>query len=216
MKSKTIDIWEQTVKNPPKDYQEYFIAEERFLLSNISKDLIVLDVGCGAGRTMRKISPFVKKVIGVDNDPEAIKISKENLGNIDNAEVYLEDVEKTHFEDKIFDVIFIGLTFCNFSESKYKIISEIKRILKDDGKFIFSVFNENALSSREETYKFYEGGYTVINRSKGLVKFNKDNAISEQFNKDEIRDILNKTTFKIEETAKGKMFYIFSCIKNIK
>jgi len=38
MKSRTVDIWEQTVKNPPKDYLEYFIAEKIFLKKNISKE----------------------------------------------------------------------------------------------------------------------------------------------------------------------------------
>ena len=213
MKSRTIDIWEQTIKNPPKAYQEYFIAEKNFLKQNISKDSIVLDVGSGAGRSMKELAPSVKEIIGIDNDPASIKISERNLKNINNTKVYHEDIENTHFEDQTFDIIFIGLTFCNFGESKYKVLSEIKRILKDNGTFIFSVFNENALSSREETYQHYEGGYTIIDKNKGLVRFNKDHAISEQFSKDEIKSILNKTGFKINKSISGKMFYIFSCNK---
>ncbi len=213
MKSRTIDIWEQTVKNPPKDYQEYFIAEKNFLKNNISKESITLDIGSGSGRIIKELAPYVKKFVGIDNDPEAIELSKELLDNIKNVEVYLEDAEKTHFKNKTFDVVFIGLTFCNFGESKFRVLSEIKRILKDDGKFIFSVFNENALSSREETYRHYDGGYTILDRKKGLVRFNKDNAISEQFSKDEIRSILDKAGFKINESISGKMFHIFSSKK---
>ena len=213
MKSRTVDIWEQTVKNPPKDYLEYFIAEKVFLKKNISKELILLDIGSGSGRTIKELAPHVKKFVGIDNDPEAIELLKKHLDNIKNAEVYLEDAEKTHFNDETFDIVFIGLTFCNFGESRFRVLSEIKRILKCDGKFIFSVFNENALSSREETYQHYEGGYTIIDRKKGIVRFGKDNAISEQFSKDEIKNILDKVGFKINESISGKMFHIFSCKK---
>ncbi len=213
MKSKTVDIWEQTVQNPPKDYQGYFIAEKKFLKNNISRESIILDVGSGSGRTIKELASLVKKFIGIDNDPEAIKLSKETLKDIKNAEVYLEDVEKTHFNNKTFDIVFIGLTFCNFGESKFRVLSEIKRILKDNGKFIFSVFNENALPSREEAYKYYEGGYTIIDKEKGLVKFNKNNAISEQFSENEIKDILDKTDFEVLNLEKGKIYYILSCRK---
>lgn len=213
MKSKTIDIWEKTVNNPPQGYKQYFKIEKDYLIKNISNDALFLDIGSGAGRTIKEICTHVKEAIGVDNDPEAIEYSKKVLKGIPNVNVFLEDAENTHFNNNSFDIIFIGLTFCNFGDTKFSVLSEIKRILKDDGKFIFSVFNENALGYRERAYKEYEGGYTIVDKKKGSVEFNKNKAISEQFSEDEIRDIVKRAGFRINEILKGEMYYLLSCSK---
>ena len=214
MESRTIDIWEQTAKNPPEEYLEYFKTEKEFLSNNLSTDFIVLDVGSGTGRTIRELAKSVKKFIGIDNDKTAIEASKKYLNGVKNAEIFFEDAESMHFKDNTFDVVFIGLTFCNFAESKMAVLREIKRVLKDDGSLIFSVFNEDSLKIRMKTYKDYYGGYTIIDKNKGTVRFDKDGGISEQFSKEEITKILSDADFKILEIIRGKMFYLIKARKN--
>jgi ubiquinone/menaquinone biosynthesis C-methylase UbiE len=59
-----------------------------------------------------------------------------------------------HFEDNIFDyVLCLGNTFGNFGKNKYKILREMKRVTKNNGKIILSVYSEKALPERIKGYK---------------------------------------------------------------
>jgi ubiquinone/menaquinone biosynthesis C-methylase UbiE len=60
MKSKTISLWDAIIKNPPESFKEYFDEEKKFIEKNILKDDIVLDLGCGTGRTVKIISKICK------------------------------------------------------------------------------------------------------------------------------------------------------------
>ncbi len=209
MESKTISVWDRLVENASKSYKEYFEEEKKFLEDKISKSDVVLDLGCGTGRTIKIISPICKEIIGIDNDKNAVKNGKENIKDLSNAKILLEDAEKTSFKDKTFDVVFIGLTFVNFGDTKTKILNEIRRILKNRGRLIFSVYNENSVSERTKMYK--ESGvddFSIDNE--GNIKFGF--AISETFSKDRIIKILKKAGFKILDIKKGEIFYLIEAI----
>jgi len=209
MESKTISAWDRLVENPSEGYKQDFIEEERFLKEKISKDDIVLDLGCGTGRTIKIIFPISKKVIGIDNDPDAISVGKENIKDLTNAEIHLEDAEKTQFNDDSFDVVFIGGTFVNFGDTKTKILKEIKRILKDNGKLIFTVYNEDSTEERSEMYKKLGIEDFVIDNEKN-IRF--EFAISETFSKEKITKILENAGFEVESIKKGKVFYFIEAI----
>lgn len=212
MKSETINTWNRLVKNAPNCLKEYFVEEEKFLKNNIFKKDVVLDIGCGTGRTILIISPISKKIIGIDNDRNAFEEGKNNIKTLDNAEIYLEDAEEMHFEDKTFDIVFIGLSFVNFGESKFKILKGIKRILKDSGKLIFSVYNEEALEERLNMYKREDKNLKVDKEGKVTFSFGQE-TISEQFSKEEISKILINNSFKISKIIKGGIFYLIKSKK---
>jgi len=205
MESKTINYWEQVEKNPTESYKEFFDAEKKFLKENVLKNSVVLDVGCGTGELMKLLSPIVKKITGIDNDENAIKRCKENLKGLDNVEIFLEDAEKMHFKDNSFDVIIcMGTTFDNFGKTKTKILLEIKRLLKNNGIFIFSVYNENALEERLKIYNKYWKDF--VNKREGVIVYKE--VISEQFSKEQITSILKEADFKILDIVKGGIFYL--------
>jgi ubiquinone/menaquinone biosynthesis C-methylase UbiE len=133
MESKSIDMWDKMVEDASDGFKEYFEEEEKFLRDNINQSDEVLDLGCGTGRTLMVISPISKSVVGIDNDKNAVRSAKRNTNGLTNTKILLEDAEETSFKDNTFDVIFIGLTFVNFAETKTKILNEIKRILKKMG-----------------------------------------------------------------------------------
>src|SRR3989344_4482540 len=58
MKSKTISEWEKLVKNPTEEYREYFDYEYEYLKNNLSKNILALDIGCGDGRTIKKLAKY--------------------------------------------------------------------------------------------------------------------------------------------------------------
>jgi len=97
MKSRTFNGWDMTTKKAPEGYKIAFAKEEPYLLENVPKDSIVLDVGCGNGRILRLLASQVKKIIGIDNDSNAIERSKEALKDSQNVEIYSEDA----FEERM-------------------------------------------------------------------------------------------------------------------
>jgi len=212
MKSKTIRFWENVEENPPKSYKEFFEEERKFLLKHIPQNCILLDVGCGDGRNLGFFSSICKKVFGIDNDKYSIKKSKEIACTLKNVEVTLEDAEKTHFNDKTFDIIAIIGTFCNLGKTKQKVLLEMKRVLKDNGFLIITIYNENALKERLKIYNKYNFK-KFVHKGNGTIIIN--NIISEQFSKEQIGEILNTAGFKIIDIFKGSIFYLIKSKKRL-
>ena len=75
-----------------------FLKEEiRSILiykSDVNDSDIVLDINCGVGEISSEFSNLAQKVYAIDESPQAITISQENIkkhGNIDNVELMNEN-----------------------------------------------------------------------------------------------------------------------------
>ncbi len=206
MESKTITPWDKLMNNPPQKFKNYIIEEEKFLKENIKEKDIVLEIGCGTGRTMQIISKLCREIIGIDNDKSAVNEGVKKIHGLKNAKIIFEDGEKMSFSNSYFDKIFIGFTFSNFGNTKDKILFEIKRVLKNNGLLLFNVYNEFSLDDRLKNYERYDAGNFIV-KENGLVEFNYD-AISEQISEKQIRKILIDNNFEILEIKKLDIFYL--------
>jgi glycosyltransferase involved in cell wall biosynthesis/ubiquinone/menaquinone biosynthesis C-methylase UbiE len=97
---------------------------------------VVLDAACGTGYGSHYLAEFAKEVIGIDISKEAITYAKEHYQR-ENIQFKAMDVHNLEFPDKYFDAV------CSFEtlehlEEPVKFVSEVKRVLKDDGIFIIS------------------------------------------------------------------------------
>jgi ubiquinone/menaquinone biosynthesis C-methylase UbiE len=113
----------------------------------------ILDIACGTGKSTE---PLVRKgieVCGVDIDPLMIQEAKKqaSLKGLD-IEYSIAEAENLPFEDGYFDAVTVGTAFHWFVNEIA--MSEIKRVLKDDGLlFVFwtlttkNVPEEDAISS---------------------------------------------------------------------
>ena len=109
--------------------------------------ITIVDIGCGGGVAIKhftKISP-VSRVLGIDISPDMVKLARAvNREAISNgrANISCESVEEISIESKSVNLITI-FDNINFWTSYEKAFSEIKRILKDDGKlFIINEYPE--------------------------------------------------------------------------
>jgi 2-polyprenyl-3-methyl-5-hydroxy-6-metoxy-1,4-benzoquinol methylase len=100
----------------------------------------VLDLGCGEGYNARILAGKGATVVGVDFSPKLIKLAKEkemkeNLGTTyyisDAAD--MKDVQSNHFD---LVVCFMALQDI---ENYEKALTEVARVLKEGGRFIFSI-----------------------------------------------------------------------------
>jgi len=106
------------------------------LIGNV-KDKIILDIGCGFGDHIKRLSKRgAKKIIGFDASSELIKIAKEQ--NITFSEFYIGNMnQKLRFKNQIFDIVFSSLAL-HYVKNLNQLLSEIHRVLKKGGVFIFS------------------------------------------------------------------------------
>ena len=137
------------------------------ILKNETKTKDVLDFGCGIGNLTEKVINFYpKKIVAVDISEEAIKKARNNPNlNKKNIEYRVENCEDLNLNSDSFDVAYGSgiLHHLNLNKS----LSELKRILKKDGKIIFiepmatnpiinlyRKFTPNARTSDEHPFKF--------------------------------------------------------------
>ncbi|MBU4070341.1 MAG: class I SAM-dependent methyltransferase [Nanoarchaeota archaeon] len=207
---KNIEYWEKILKNPPNSYKKWFEKEKKYLQKNITKNSKVLEVGCGEGRSLKDILPLTKNITGIDYDKKAVNDAKKNFKDFPKIKILKADAHKLPFKNKSFDFVICMTTFANFGNKKYIVLKEMNRVLKDKGFIIISVFSEDALKERMKVYKKHKVKIKKINN--GKVIFDKSEKmldyISEQFSKNELKKIFNKTNLKIIEIKKIGIAYI--------
>lgn len=211
---KNIDYHEALLQSLPDSYRTWFDTERSYLLNHIRPNAKVLDVACGIGRSIKDILPATKNITAIDHDLTAIIKATEQFADIPTVQILHAEAENLPFEDNSFDYVISMGSFMNFADRKYKILSEMKRVLKSDGEMIVSSFSENALEERMKVYKRLaeldikeiRGGTVIFDQSAG------DN-ISEQFSKAELIDIFTKSELKIIDIKEVSIAYICALAK---
>ena len=106
----------------------------------IRSDSVILDVGCGGGKTVNKLAQLAPqgKVYGIDYSVEMVKFSKKinkTLIAQNRTEIIEESVEKTDFKNDFFDLVTAIETYY-FWSNLLAAFKEIHRVLKPDGKLL--------------------------------------------------------------------------------
>ncbi|EAR00977.1 class I SAM-dependent methyltransferase [Maribacter sp. HTCC2170] len=115
------------------------ISRELAQLANI-KNSKVLDVGCGLGGPCRMLADeFNCTTTGIDLSEEFINAASklsDLVGLSDSTQFIYGNANDLPFEDKTFDVVWTQHVQMNVDDKK-KFYSEIARVLKNDGFFIY-------------------------------------------------------------------------------
>ena len=169
----------------PQELKQYRKAEDNYLLKVVKPNSIILDVGCGEGMHLKLLAKISKKLFGIDYSKSMLEIARRELSNFNNVELFLEEANKTHFQNNYFDYsICMFNTFGNIPPPEQKsVLDELKRITKKDGKIIISVYSENALEVQKEFYRNI--GLEIIKIDDNFVYTNQD-FISERFTKEKL------------------------------
>ncbi len=123
------------------------------------------DISCGTGNMLKLISdshPKDLSLYGVDLSPKSVEVAKAKLDG--HATLLVGDVESIPLEDASMDVVLNMHSFHHYPRPIHA-LSEIKRILKDDGVLYF-VENDFRHLNRIRANLML----TLMNHKKGDVK----------------------------------------------
>lgn len=189
-----LDYWKKIIHTSEPLIKDWFKKEKIYLKTNIKKDSIVLDVGCGFGRDIILLTKIAKEIVGIDNDRKLfLEINKE-LSKYKNVKIFLEDAKKMHFCNDFFDyVICMGNTFGNLGKDQVQILKEMKRVTKEGGRIIISVYSEKALNIRIKEYRRVK---VKIKKVKDGKFYSIEGITSEQFTKEKLKRIFKSAGLK--------------------
>jgi trans-aconitate 2-methyltransferase len=127
--------WDATTYDRISDAQESW-GQEILEYRKWKGNEIVLDAGCGSGRTTKILSIKVPqgKVIAVDSDLSMIRLAKENLAKFSNIEFIKMDISQLELAEKV-DVVFSNATIHWILNHK-KVFERFWHILNLDGQLL--------------------------------------------------------------------------------
>jgi ubiquinone/menaquinone biosynthesis C-methylase UbiE len=138
---------------PPR-VQQYLRAEIEFVLEKIRLGDVVLDLGCGYGRTMRPLVRKARFVVGVDISSSSLSLAQ-SLHNLSRSCLFLEmDAAKLAFLDGTFDVVVcIQNGISAFHRDPLRLFQESVRVAKPAGVVLFSTYSEKFWGHRLEWFR---------------------------------------------------------------
>lgn len=170
---------------------EYFVERENKNpdRKNISKIIIsmlgdvkgkkILDAGCGASRDASLLAKAGARVTGVDISPKMLELAKKTCAGPD-VELYMKDMQKTSFPDKEFDII-ISIFSVAYKKNLADLLSEFKRVLKENGKLLISTVHP-IRKMMKYTKNYFETGKHWEKWENGMKTFNYYRTVEEYIN----------------------------------
>lgn len=127
-----------TLTNMNDDHAE--LTDEGLKKLNLPKNAVCLDVGCGGGRTLARLSELAPygKIYGVDISETAVKCAKSyNIKDVKSGKITVKmgSASALPFPKETFDAVTAVETFY-FWENKPQAVKNIYEVLKSGGEFI--------------------------------------------------------------------------------
>lgn len=147
-------------------------AQERAALASVIEEIRgkrILDIGIGAGRTVRALRAISADYVGVDYVQEMVDHCRSQFPGARFERVDARSM--TQFDDGSFDLVFFscnGISMVDH-DGRMAILKEVRRILSSRGAFIFSTCNRDS-PQYEAIFRFPELQWTR-NPAKLLVRW---------------------------------------------
>lgn len=140
------DLYSNTIHC--RDYHFVLRLHEvsKLITSTTKPEAKILDLGCGAGVLTEHLLERGYKVDGADMSDDMLSLARERLAKFprDNYSLFKADCERLTIPDASYDLVACIGVF-GYIDEVNSAISEIKRILRPNGKVIISVRNYDNL-----------------------------------------------------------------------
>ncbi|HOX81986.1 MAG TPA: methyltransferase domain-containing protein [Chryseolinea sp.] len=163
--------------------------------SDPSKEITILDVGCGGGDILRLIDAWAKrknkkvKLVGIDANPNIIAFAKNNLNDLPHVQFESIDIFSSEFQSITCDVVIGTLFFHHFSQHQLSLFfSGLKKqvrigiVINDIHRHALAYYSIKILTS-------------LFSKS-AMVKFDAPLSVLRAFTKSELIEILTKAKMR--------------------
>lgn len=209
---------EDCVKKYSEDVDDVKLwASEKHIFSKyIKKTDKILDVGCGAGRTTINLyKDGFTNIVGLDLAANLLGFAKEYCKkNHLNIKFVNQSATNIKFKDETFDAVIFsynGLMCIPGEENRKKAVSEIHRVLKTNGVFIFTAHdrdNPKFLKFWQEEKQRWENGM----KDKRLDKFG-DRLMPDEFGQESYIHIPSK--IEVKELCESAGLKVLESVNNL-
>lgn len=133
--------------------RKYTLLKKLQLISKFYRTGNILDIGCGTGEFLNTCKNAKWSTLGIEPDPDARKMAKDNYG-LDVR----EEAELTNLEPQTFDIISMWHVLEHVPRLNER-VEDLKRLIKPNGTIIIAVPNCNSLDAKK--YKEHWAAYDV-------------------------------------------------------
>ena len=159
-----------------------------WIISNykIAKGMKVLELGCGTGDMWKNRASLISncsKLILSDFSEGMVTVTKENVGNYDNIEYKVIDIQEIPYENETFDIVIANMMLYHVPDI-YKGLTEVRRVLKKGGDFYCATYGEHGI---------------IEYLSKLLAAYGVEDNINKNFTLQNGYEILSKSFSKVEK-----------------
>ena len=166
---KSIDILEREER---KIWQN---PDEILKTIEIKPEFVVADLGCGSGFLTVPLSRKTMRVYGIDIQKEMLEFLEQKIRNmkIENTRLLLSKENEIPLGNESVDLL-VSMNALHEFNDKERMVEEIKRVLKQDGKALIADFKKEKtdfgppvairVSKKQATKLFEKKGFTTLKR----------------------------------------------------
>lgn len=133
--------------------RRYLEAEIQFVLARIQPGATVLELGCGYGRVLERLTAKTDNVIGIDTSSASLIMARESAG-CSTSLLLAMDAANLGFRKKCFDLVAcIQNGISAFNVDQERLIREALHVTRSGGRVLFSSYSERFWEDRLDWFR---------------------------------------------------------------
>ncbi len=129
--------------------RRYLDAEIRFVAERVRGDRRVLELGCGYGRVMKRLSLYATNVVGCDTSQESLCLAPSYIAPRQNYALVRANAARMAFYPETFDAtVCVQNGISAFAVDPRQLVAEAIRVTRLGGRVLFSTYSSRIWEDR--------------------------------------------------------------------